>query len=121
MVQSVSKMRRAGIAWQRALLAVAAFLVLVTVGLIVLQCGARFKEKTAVVSWQQFVTQLKAGEVESVAVEGRSYSGTYVPGSEHRRFETEGPDIGADAKLGKLITDHAKLEIREPSRLFPRQ
>ncbi|MHC4506232.1 MAG: ATP-dependent metallopeptidase FtsH/Yme1/Tma family protein [Planctomycetota bacterium] len=114
-------MRRAGIAWERALVALAAFLVFATVALMVLQYGARLKEETALVSWQQFLTQLKAGEVESVAVEGRSYSGTYVPGSGQRRFETEGPDIGADAKLRKLITDHAKLEIREPSRSSPRR
>ncbi len=74
---------------------------------------------TAAIPYSEFLTEVKAGQVSTVSIEGNSISGTFSNGGDFKTYAPEDPGL-----IGDLIESGVAIEARPPaqpgflSRLF---
>ena len=76
-------------------------------------------KKTEDIGWSEFVNLLAGGQVKTVVVRNRDYSGEYLPGRPYKRYHTTGPELDKDPELReKLAGLTEEFRIEEQSRLL---
>ena len=76
-------------------------------------------KKTEEIGWSEFMDLLEAGQIKTVVVQNRDFSGDYQPGRVYKKFHTTGPALDEDPQLREKLADLTEeFEIMEQSRLL---
>jgi cell division protease FtsH len=76
-------------------------------------------KKTEEIGWSEFMDLLADGQIKTVIVQDRDYSGEYLPGRPYKRYHTTGPELDKDPELREKLADLTEeFKIEKQSRLL---